>query len=140
MPVLYPVFALFVLTCFSTLRLAYLRFNAVKTGVVNPKFYRDYQGYEEPEKLRIASRHLINLYEAPVLFYTISIIAYVTQVGGFAVVALAWAYVLLRYLHSYVHLTSNRVLLRFRVFAASQVILIAIWIVVFVGMLQKQLN
>jgi hypothetical protein len=137
MPVLYPVFALFVLTAYATLRLAYLRLIAVKTGQVNPKFYRDYQGYEEPEKLRIASRHVINLYEAPVLFYTVSIIAYVTEVGGFAIVAMAWAYVLLRYLHSYVHLTSNKVLLRFRLFATSQAILVAIWITVFIGMLQK---
>lgn len=135
--VLYPVFALFLLTAYCTLRLAALRFNAVKTGEVDPKFYRDYQGYEEPMKLRIASRHVINLYEAPVLFYTISIIAFVTQVSGFVIVALAWAFVVLRYLHSYVHLTSNKVLLRFRLFAASQAILVAIWIMVFVGMLLK---
>ena len=137
MPVLYPVFALFVLTAYATLRLAYLRLSAVKSGAVDPKFYRDYQGYEEPPKLRVASRHVINLYEAPVLFYTISIIAYVTQVGGFAIVSLAWAYVLLRYLHSYVHLTSNKVLLRFRLFATSQAILVAIWITVFVGVLRQ---
>lgn len=139
MPVLYPVFALFVLTAFSTLRLAYLRLNAVKKGDVNPKFYRDYQGFEEPEVLRVASRHVMNLYEAPVLFYTVSIIAYVTGVGGFAIIAMAWAYVLLRYLHSYVHLTSNKVLLRFRLFASSQAVLVALWITVFVGVLQKHM-
>jgi hypothetical protein len=137
MPVLYPVFVLFVLTAFSTLRLAYLRLNAVKKGEVNPKFYRDYEGFEETEKLRVASRHVINLYEAPVLFYTVSIIAYVTGVGGFAIVVMAWAYVLLRYLHSYVHLTSNKVLLRFRLFASSQAVLVALWITVFVAVLQK---
>ncbi|MEQ9563592.1 MAG: MAPEG family protein [Woeseiaceae bacterium] len=137
LPVLYPVFALFLLTAFSTLRLAGLRLSAIKKGEVNPKFYRDYQGFEEPMKLRVASRHVINLYEAPVLFYTISIIAFVTQVGGFVIVALAWAYVVLRYLHSYVHLTSNNVLLRFRLFASSQAILVAIWITVFVGVLQQ---
>jgi hypothetical protein len=112
----------------------------VKNGDVNPKFYRDYQGYEEPEKLRVASRHVVNLYEAPVLFYTVSIIAYISQVGGFAIVAMAWAYVLLRYLHSYVHLTSNNVLLRFRLFAASHAILVAIWITVFAGVLQQHAN
>jgi hypothetical protein len=140
MPVLYPVFALFVLTAFATLRLAALRLAAVKKGEVNPKFYRDYQGDLEPPKLRIASRHVINLYEAPVLFYTVSIIAYVTQVSGFTLVAMAWAYVLLRYLHSYVHLTSNNVLLRFRVFALSQAVLVAIWITVFVQILRQSSN
>jgi hypothetical protein len=133
MPVLYPVFAMFVLTAFSTLRLAFLRLGAVKKGEIDPKFFRDFQGYDEPAKLRVASRHLINLYEAPVLFYTISIIAFVTHVGGFAIVAMAWAYVLLRYLHSIVHLTTNNVLLRFRLFAMSQAVLVAIWITVLVG-------
>jgi hypothetical protein len=137
LPVLYPVFALFLLTAFSTLRLAGLRLSAVKKGEVNPKFYRDYHGFEEPIKLRVASRHVINLYEAPVLFYTASIIALVTSVGGFLIVALAWAYVVLRYLHSYVHLTSNNVLLRFRLFASSQAVLVAIWITVFAGVLQQ---
>jgi hypothetical protein len=136
MPVLYPVFALFLLTGFSTLRLASLRLAAVRKGEVDPKFYRDFHGYEEPMRLRVASRHVINLYEAPVLFYTISIIAYVTQVGGFAVVAMAWAYVLLRYLHSFVHLTSNNVLMRFRMFALSQALLVALWITVFVSTLK----
>jgi len=107
---------------------------------VNPKFYRDYLGFVEPDNLRVASRHVVNLYEATVLFYTVSIIAYVTEVGGFAIIAMAWAYVLLRYLHSYVHLTSNKVLLRFRLFAASHAILVAIWITVFASMLQKHLN
>jgi hypothetical protein len=133
--ILYPMFALFLLTAFSTLRLAGLRLSAIKKGEVNPKFYRDYQGFEEPMKLRVASRHVINLYEAPVLFYTASIIALVTNVGGFIIVTLAWAYVVLRYLHSYVHLTSNNVLLRFRLFASSQAILVAIWITVFVGVM-----
>jgi hypothetical protein len=130
---------LFILTAFSILRLASLRLSAIKKGEVNPKFYRDYQGFEEPTKLRVASRHVINLYEAPVLFYTVSIIAFVTQVGGFALVALAWSYVLLRYLHSYVHLTSNNVLLRFRMFALSQAVLVVIWIVVFVGIVHQHI-
>ncbi|MGH8224327.1 MAG: MAPEG family protein [Woeseiaceae bacterium] len=137
MPVLYPVFALFVLTAFATFRLAFLRLSATRKGEVNPRYFRDFQGYDEPEKLRVASRHMVNLYEAPVLFYTISIIAYVAQVTGFAVVAMAWAYVLLRYLHSYVHLSSNNVLLRFRLFALSHLILLAIWITVFIGMVGR---
>jgi hypothetical protein len=137
LPVLYPVFALFLLTAFSTLRLAALRLGAIKKGEVNPKFYRDYQGFEEPMKLRVASRHVINLYEAPILFYTIAVISYVTHVGGFAIIALAWSYVVLRYLHSYVHQTSNNVLMRFRMFALSQVVLVAIWVTVFIGVLRQ---
>jgi hypothetical protein len=39
--------------------------------------------------------------------------------------------VALRYAHSAVHLTSNNVLLRFRLFALSWLVLAVLWLVVF---------
>ena len=41
---------------------------------------------------------------------------------------LAWAYVVLRVLHSAIHLTYNNLFHRLPVFAASNVILVALWI------------
>lgn len=133
MSMLYPVLAMFVLTAFCVFRLAFLRFRAVRTGEIDPRFFRAYRDADEPELLRIHSRHLVNLLEAPVLFYVIAIIAFVTQLTGPVPLLLAWSYVLLRYVHSYVHLTTNHVMTRFRVFAASWFVLIALWLVVFAG-------
>lgn len=135
MNILYPVFALFLLTLIVQLRLGALRFAAVRDGRIAGGFYRSYQGGEEPEDLRVHTRNLTNLYEGPVLFYTIVIIAYVTRQAGLLPAILAWGYVALRYAHSYVHLTSNRVLLRFRLFLASLAVLTALWTTVFVGMM-----
>ena len=56
MNVLYPVFAMFVLTISVTMRLAAMRFAAVKQGKVSSKYYEAYLG-EEPLHLRITSRH-----------------------------------------------------------------------------------
>ncbi|MDZ7644550.1 MAG: MAPEG family protein [Woeseiaceae bacterium] len=81
------------------------------------------------------SRHLVNLYEAPTLFYVIVVIAFVTGQSGLLPAILAWAYVALRCAHSYVHLTSNTVRRRFRLFLASLVILVTLWFTVFVGIL-----
>lgn len=67
----------------------------------------------------------------------IVVVAYVTQSSGTLPLVLAWGYALLRYAHRYVHLTSNRVLLRFRLFAASWFVLIALWLVVFGGILLR---
>lgn len=131
--ILYPALALFGLTTVCVLRLAFLRFSAVRRGEIDPRFFRLYQGYEEPAVLRVHARHVANLFEAPVLFYLIVIIAVVTQQIGWLPLVLAWGYVLFRYAHSYVHLTSNNVLLRFRLFAASWGILIVMWAVVFTG-------
>lgn len=135
MNILYPAFVMFALTAFVQVRLGMKRTAAVRSGRVNPKYYRTYQGGEEPEDLQVYSRHLLNLYEAPVLFYTILIIASITGQAGTVPVLLAWAYALARLAHSYVHLGSNKVLLRFRLFLVSLLILAALWSVVFIGML-----
>jgi hypothetical protein len=131
--ILYSALALFVLTAFCVLRLAKLRFTAIRRGEIDPRFFRQYKDYDEPEALRVASRHVSNLFEAPVLFYAIVLIAFVTQQVGWLPLALAWVYVLLRVAHSYVHLTANDVMARFRVFAVSWLILILLWAVVFLG-------
>lgn len=133
MSILYPVLAMFVLTAYCLFRLASLRFKAVSRGEIDPRFFRLYRNAEEPDNLRVHSRHLANLFEAPVLFYVIIIIAFVTQQTGLLPLVLAWAYVVLRYAHSYVHLTSNRVLTRFRIFAVGWTVLAVLWLVVFAG-------
>lgn len=137
MNILYPLFAMFVLTAFCLFRLAGLRVAAVRRGEVDPRFFRLYREGSEPDLLRVHSRHLQNLFEAPVLFYAIVIIAFVTQQAGTLVLVLAWAYVAFRYAHSYVHLTSNKVLPRFRLFAASWLVLVVLWVAVFAGILLR---
>lgn len=123
------------LTFFCVFRLGFLRFSAIRRGEIDGRYFRLYKDYEEPEYLRVISRHVINLYEAPILFYAISIIAYVTETVSTLILALAWTYVALRYAHSYIHLTSNRVVHRFRIFATSQLLLMILWLVVLLGLL-----
>lgn len=135
MNILFPAFLMFALTMVVQFRLGALRFAAVRKGEIDPRFYKAYQGAEEPEKLRVHARHLVNLYEAPVLFYAIVIIAFATGQSGWLPQLLAWLYVALRIVHSFVHLGSNKVLLRFRLFATSLAILMALWISVFAGLL-----
>ncbi len=137
MSILYPLLAMFALTAFCVFRLAFLRLRAVRVGAIDPHYFRLYRGAEEPDALRVHARHYANLFEAPVLFYVIVVVAYVTQLSGTLPLVLAWGYVLLRYAHTYVHLTSNRVLLRFRLFAASWFALIGLWLVVFGGILLR---
>ncbi len=70
-----------------------------------------------------------NLFEAPVLFYLALVVA---ALGGLAtplVLGLAWAYVAFRVLHSWIHCTYNRVKHRFYAFAASTLVLVALWVV-----------
>jgi hypothetical protein len=129
MQMLAPMFALFALTVVAVFRLAFLRFGAVRRREVDLRFYLAYQGSEEPDALRTASRHVVNLFEAPVLFYVVCVTTYVTGQTTGLLVGLAWLYVLLRVAHTYVHLFNNVLILRFRVFFLSWLVLIALWLV-----------
>jgi len=133
MNILYPAAALFVLTAAVVFRLAHLRLAAIRRGQVDPRYFRAFRDGAEPEAAHVAARHLRNLFEAPVLFYAIVIIAFVTGHSGWLPLTLAWLYVAVRAAHSWVHLGSNVVLLRFRLFALSWIVLIALWITVFLG-------
>lgn len=134
MDILYPAAALFALTAFAVFRLAHLRLDAIKRGDVDPRYFRAFRGGEEPEAVHVAARHVRNLFEAPVLFYVVVVIAFATGQSGWLPVALAWAYVALRAAHSWVHLTSNQVLTRFRLFALSWIVLVVLWAAVFLGL------
>lgn len=129
MQILYPLFALFALTAGLVFRLGFIRMAAVRDREVDWRYYLTYRGGEEPERLRIASRHIVNLFEAPQLFYVAAIITYVTGQTSPLLVTFAWLYVALRFVHSYVHLTSNVLIVRFRVFALSWLTLAAMWVV-----------
>ncbi len=74
-----------------------------------------------------ASNNFKNLFEMPVVFYAICV--YLTVFGGVddVHVACAWVFLVFRVLHSLVHCTFNRVLVRFLLYLVSS---IAAWTMV----------
>ena len=68
-----------------------------------------------------------NLLQMPVLFYAVCLAATQIHADSLPMVALAWGYVLLRLLHSVIQLGDNRVMRRFPVWMASNVLLFALW-------------
>jgi hypothetical protein len=62
---------------------------------------------------------VVNLYEMPTLFYAGTAFAVAAGAPGTALVTLGWAYVALRVLHSAIHVTTNKVRWRFRVFRSE---------------------
>ena len=134
--ILYPVFAMFLLVAVVLSRLRRMRFAAVRKGDVKASFYRAYPEGGEPEVLRVVSRHFTNLFEMPVLFYVGVILTYVTHQVSWWMIGLAWGYVVLRYLHSWVHLTGNDVRTRFTVYFASAFVLLLMWASLFVRLVR----
>ena len=76
-----------------------------------------------------------NQFELPVLFYVLTILAYVTHHAGTLFVVLAWVFVIFRLLQAYVHVTNNKVRLRGAFFGVSALALAIMWIVFIVEIL-----
>lgn len=68
-----------------------------------------------------------NLFEMPVLFYLALVVAALTGQVTTPVLVLAWAYAAARALHSAIHCTYNKVMHRFRAYALSVFVLLALW-------------
>jgi len=74
-----------------------------------------------------ASDNFRNLFELPVLFYAGVLLAAQLGVSDAVSLALAWAFVGLRAVHSIVHCTYNHVMTRFVAYALATLVLAAFW-------------
>jgi hypothetical protein len=132
--ILYPMVALVALT-FAVGPLVFItRFRAARRRLVSVDDFKFGESVKVPGHVGIPNRNLMNLLEMPVLFYVACLILYVTQTTGEASLWLAWTYVALRVAHSAVHLTYNNVFHRLTVYAVSNVVLAALWIVLAAGL------
>lgn len=130
--ILYPLFAMFLLTALVLGRLAVLRVGGIAKREVAIDYYTTYQAGDEPLHIRVVTRNFLNLFEMPLLFYVGVILVFVTRQSTPWLVGCAWLYVALRCAHTAVHLSSNRVPLRFRIYFASNFALLALWVTLFV--------
>lgn len=74
------------------------------------------------------ANNFINLLEMPVLFYLAIVLSLLLMVQDPVLILLAWTYVILRTVHSLIHITYNRVMHRFLVYFSSSLILLLMWL------------
>jgi hypothetical protein len=121
----YPCFSLLVLSTIVLLRLGFLRQKAIREKTVDFRFFKTYNtGATEPMLSAQASRNFTNLFEVPTLFYMVCAFALITRSVDDTFLTLAWAYAILRYAHSFIHLTVNKILLRNAAYSLSWIVLI----------------
>ncbi|EQA44474.1 MAPEG family protein [Leptospira broomii serovar Hurstbridge str. 5399] len=129
--ILFPVGALGFLTFFVVLLIPIRRFKAAFSGKVTAEDFKYGESKRVPPWVSIPNRNYMNLLEAPMLFYVICTILYVANSVNLTNLVLAWVYVILRILHSFVHLTFNHIFCRLGLFAASNFVLAAMWAIFF---------
>jgi len=124
----YPMFAMFLLTFTVMLRNVQVRLGAVTKGELANEYFELFQGGQPSEPVLKTANNLRNLFEFPVLFYVVLLVAMLLNRIETVVLALAWLYVGLRIGHSLVHLTLNKVPVRFAFYFASNVVLLCLWV------------
>jgi hypothetical protein len=129
----YPMFAMVLLSATVLVIMFRSRVRAVREGAISKTYFLLYQGATEPDSIAKPARHFRNLFEAPTLFYAACLAAMVTHQTGWLVVVLAWAYVVARVVHAFIHLGSNRLRYRVRAYGVSWLVLLALWIVIVTG-------
>jgi hypothetical protein len=123
-----PVSILAIWTMVVFLLTGISRIRAVRRRRVQPRDFLYGESPGVPPDVSLPNRNLMNLLEAPVLFYVACLAFYTIHHVTRGVVTLAWIYVGLRLAHSLIHLTTNRIPHRLLAFAASNFVLAALWL------------
>ncbi len=126
--ILLPVFTLVAWTMVMWVWMYLTRIPAIKAAKMelNPHAAHGSQMATLPAKVRWKADNYNHLLEQPILFYALAISLAVLGEGSGANLYLAWAYVVLRVIHSLFQACINVIELRFALFALSNVPLFAL--------------
>lgn len=122
-----PVLALVAWTFVMWVWMYATRIPAMKAAGIDPQdaAYPGTWAHRLRPGVRSVADNYNHLHEQPTLFYALMFFAAVTGGGDATALKLAWAYVLLRIVHSLIQATFNRVVVRFGVFAIASLVLMA---------------
>jgi hypothetical protein len=123
--IFWPMVAHVALICAIYVLLAARRRNAVNSGAARSSQFKTRTN--EPAESASVSANLMNQFELPVLFYVVCLALFATNGVSHVAVVLAWLFVLARYLHAFIHVTSNNLRYRSPAFATGFLVLVALW-------------
>ncbi|KAM0229156.1 hypothetical protein ACHAPO_010186 [Fusarium lateritium] len=92
----------------------------------DPAIVKKEKAEKLPASVQWPADNFNNLLEQPTQFYAVLLGLTALGVKDKITVRMAWGYVGLRFIHSMVHVTTNNVLVRFPVFAASSLVLVGL--------------
>jgi hypothetical protein len=126
--VLLPVFVLVGLTFFLMFWMGVSRVGALKRGEARMGDIALGQPNWPPRVTQIANAYH-NQFQLPVLFYLLVALALFTRKADLLFVLMSWLFVACRLVHAVVHVTSNRVRIRFYAFLVGALVLLLMWII-----------
>ncbi|MEY4294989.1 MAG: hypothetical protein RLY82_677 [Pseudomonadota bacterium] len=127
---LYPVAAMVLLTFVVMFAMLKERIREMTERRIHPQSAPSSSQLSAVLKNTKGADNYKNLFEFPTLFYVLCLILmFTTKTLSPVLLGLAWVYVTLRSWHSFVHVGYNKVMTRFKIFLASCIVLLLLWIV-----------
>ncbi len=108
------------------------RYKAVKNKTIRLSYFRDYQG-EVPRELEVYKNHFENQFQVPVVFMVACLAIALLKIASPLVVVLAYAFIISRMAHSYIHLINNNVRHRGFVYIFGALCVLGLWIKIALG-------
>ena len=131
-PILLPIVILVAWSLIVMLWMAATRLPAMKRAGIDINTLVGGRGQNlegvVPDKVQWVSHNYQHLMEQPTIFYAVALVHAMIDTGGGSNLWLAWAYVLLRILHTLVQATVNVVKFRFLLFLLSSIALVGLTI------------
>ena len=131
------LFAMIILVTVVTVRLFVVRVDEFKEKRIRPQEAATSLQISQKLQSVQASDNFKNLFEVPVLFYLLCSIVLATNKSTLLFAVGAWVFVLLRTAHTFIQCTYNDVMHRFACFAASSLVLLAMWVLLAVEVASK---
>lgn len=104
------------------------RMTAVKNNEMDFRYFKTFSYGTPTEMVLKTSRNFTNLFEVPVLFYVACLVAMIQNPGEDQVfLYLAWGFVASRYIHSLIHIGTNKIYPRLASYSAGWLILLGMW-------------
>jgi hypothetical protein len=126
--VLLPVFVQVALTFALLFWLGPSRVAAVRRGEVRVRDIAMGQQAWPKRQTQIGNAYH-NQLQLPVFFYVLVALTLFARKADLLFVLMSWVFVLLRLVHAWIHVTTNRLPGRFYVFLAGAIVLLIMWIV-----------
>jgi hypothetical protein len=123
--IFWPMLAHVALVYAVYLLMYFRRSEAVRAGSARRSQFRENR--EEPPQSLFVRNNLANQFELPVLFHICCLALFVTAAPATVPAVLAWLFVVSRYAHAYVHVTSNRIRYRSTIFSFGFLVLGLMW-------------
>ena len=129
--IFWPVLVQVLMTLLIYVRLIKVKIRAIRAGQVN----RERQPLHEdawPDGVLQINNNIRNQFELPVLFYVVCFALWALEAVGVLALVAAWLFVASRIAHAWVHLTSNYIPNRRRLFTVGWwillfMVLLALW-------------